>query len=181
MHRPVEITRVARWPLWWSTPVRLSPAAQRTAHSWGWGIPARVRPSQPGSGRGKASWDNEPLLIAGRSDREGPLRTNDSVNIRLSRSTNPGLLAQVRLECPAANFTRNMRMLSWLVLTEADIPLGRAFLLFRKGGNEAWEVGFPLQIITHSISVLLRRPQPSLLIQQRGNPGVSETWPFFRS
>lgn len=39
-------------------------------------------------------------------------------------------------------------------------------------------LSFSLKIITYSFSVLLRHPQPPLLIHQGVSPGVSETWSF---
>lgn len=62
--------------------LHVSPAIQRPSQARGWGVPARVRPFQPGLGRRPA--ENELLPIPGRSGRQGPHRTNESVDISLA-------------------------------------------------------------------------------------------------
>lgn len=90
----------------------------------------------------KAGWDNEPLLMTGRSGRQGPLRTNENVNVYLSRPTNAGLSVFMfpNPHPHPCSSVRSTRTLGRLVLTEVEIPLGLVFLIVREGDNE--KVGF---------------------------------------
>lgn len=91
MSHPVKIPRLAHLA---SLMVHVSPSQPCCSEALPIlrvGCPSEGRAISAGL-REKASGDNDLLLIAEGSGGQGPLGTNESVDICLSRSTNPGLL-----------------------------------------------------------------------------------------